>query len=411
MHDSSELARNASGMVVQDGEEMVDMVAMRAYRLARVQAQIEAHECAAAVLMGPINIRYATGLGRGDIFRMHFPTRSAVVPRDGKVTIFNSSGAAPAWVPETVADFLPDGMFTYFPVGERSQAVARTWAQGVAGIVRSVGAGSRIAVDIGDPLAIHSLEAEGLTIIPAEPLMDQATSIKCREEIACMLHSVTVAETGMARMRKALEPGMTENQLLAILQHANFEMGGEWLEYRSLFSGGHSNPWGGAAGDKIIRAGEIVAFDCGMIGPYGYSADVSRTFLCKPGRPTDEQKRLYGLAHETIQRNLELVKAGNTFREISMGSWMPPEEFTAHRYLMSMHGIGMCDEWPSIPWPIDWEKDGYDGILEENMTICVEAYVGSEHGGEGVKLEDQVLITGDGYQLMSTFPYEEEFLD
>ncbi len=410
MYDHSEFARNASAMTLQDGERIADMGAMRAYRLGRVQQQIAKNDCAAAVLMGPINIRYATGLGRGDIFRMHFPTRSAVVPHTGKVTIFNSTGAAPAWVPETVEEFLPDGMFTYFPTGERSQAVARVWAQGVAAIIRDAGAGNRIALDICDPLAFKSLEAEGLEIIPGEPLMDQATAVKSEDELACMLHSVTVAETGMARMRKALEPGMTENALLAVLQHTNFEYGGEWLEYRSLFSGGHSNPWGGAAGDKIIRAGEIVAFDCGLIGPYGYSADVSRTFLCKPGKPADQQKRLYSLAYETIQRNLELVKAGATFKELSLGSWMPPQEFTKHRYLMSMHGIGMCDEWPSIPWPVDWEKDGYDGVLEENMTICVEAFVGSEHGGEGVKLEEQVVVTSDGYQLMSTFPFEDEFL-
>ena len=70
----------------------------------------------------------------------------------------------------------------------------------------------------------------------------------------------------------------------------------------------------------------------------------------------------------------------------------------------------MGDEWPCIPWPIDWERDGYDGVLEENMVICVESFIGSEHGGEGVKLEEQVLVTRDGYQLMSTFPFEERLL-
>ena len=70
----------------------------------------------------------------------------------------------------------------------------------------------------------------------------------------------------------------------------------------------------------------------------------------------------------------------------------------------------MGDEWPCIPWPIDWERDGYEGVLEENMVICVESFIGSEHGGEGVKLEEQVLVTRDGYQLMSTFPFEERLL-
>ena len=412
MHDTKERARNAPGMTLQDGREMVDMAAMRAYRLARVQSELEANECAAAVLMGPINIRYATGTGRGGLFGMHCPWRTAVVPRDSQVTLFEGSraGTPQGWMPETVAERRFGLRFAYFPAGERNRSLVESWARQIADIVREVGSGQRIAVDVCDPLSIHALEAQELEVIPGEPMMEHATLIKCDEEIACMIHAVTVADTAMARMRAALTPGMTESDLLAILHHTNIEMGGEWIEYRLIASGGHTNPWSIEAGDKIIRAGELVAFDCGLIGPFGYSADVSRTFLCKPGRPTSDQMRLYGLAYENIQRNLDLVKAGTSFRELSERSWMPPQEFHAHRYPMSMHGIGMGDEWPSIPWPIDWDNDGYDGVLEENMAICVESFIGSEHGGEGVKLEEQLVVTRDGYQLMSTFPFEDELL-
>ena len=89
---------------------------------------------------------------------------------------------------------------------------------------------------------------------------------------------------------------------------------------------------------------------------------------------------------------------------------MPPKEYLPRRYPVMMHGIGMGDEWPSIPWPIDWEHEGYDGVLEENMVVCVESFIASEHGGEGVKLEEQVVVTQDGYQQMSTFPYESSLL-
>lgn len=78
---------------------------------------------------------------------------------------------------------------------------------------------------------------------------------------------------------------------------------------------------------------------------------------------------------------------------------------------MMAHGIGMADEWPSIPWPIDWEEEGYDGVLQENQTICIESFIASERGGEGVKLEEQVVVTRDGYQQMSTFPYEAALLE
>ena len=412
MFDSKELARNAPGMTLKDGDAMVDMVAMRKYRLARVQAQLEANECAAAVLLGPINIRYATGTGMGQIAFMHFPERSAIVPRDGGAILCDKrrDDSHEGWLPETVAGRRRAFGFTYFPAGERNQARAEAWAQQVADVVAEIGAGRRVAVDICEPIGIRALEAKGLEVISGEPLMEHATAVKCDEEIACLLNAVTVSDTAMARMRAALEPGIAEREFLAILHHTNIAMGGEWIEYRLLAAGGHTNPWMVEAGDKIIRAGELVAFDCGLVGPFGYSSDVSRTFFCKPGKPSDAQRRLYQLAHENIQRNLEIVRAGISFRELSERSWMPPEEFHAHRYPVSMHGIGMGDEWPSIPWPIDWQEDGYDGVLEENMVICVESFVGSEHGGEGVKLEEQVVVTAQGYQLMSTFPFEDELL-
>ena len=71
----------------------------------------------------------------------------------------------------------------------------------------------------------------------------------------------------------------------------------------------------------------------------------------------------------------------------------------------------MCDEYPAISFIHDWDKKGgYDGVLEENMTICVESYIGAEGGTEGVKLEEQVLITDTGIQVLSTFPFEDELL-
>ena len=53
---------------------------------------------------------------------------------------------------------------------------------------------------------------------------------------------------------------------------------------------------------------------------------------------------------------------------------------------------------------------GYDGTIEEGMTLCVESMIGSEGGREGVKLEEQVLITKDGAVPLSSYPFEEDWL-
>ena len=75
-----------------------------------------------------------------------------------------------------------------------------------------------------------------------------------------------------------------------------------------------------------------------------------------------------------------------------------------------MHGVGLCDEYPAIYYPEELEDDGYDGIVEAGMAFCVEAYIGAVGGKNGVKLEDQVVITEDGFEEMSKYPFEDKFL-
>ena len=412
MTDRTYLARRTPGMTLIDTETQVDMARMRTYRLGRVQAQLKERDLAGAVLFGSVNIRHATGTRFGTIFNFHTPTRSAFIPADGGAVIFDVDITGKVAPLETVAEMRPMPIFNYFYAGPKFESEARRWADQVADLLKAAGGSDkRVGVDMIDPTGVTALEAAGLEMVNAQPLMEHARAIKSEDEVACMLHSISVAEAGMADMHAALHAGITENELLAILYERNIALGGEWIEYRALSSGGQTNPWFKETNDRIVRAGELMGFDCGMAGPYGYVADVSRTYFCGPGRPTDEQKRLYRTAYEHIQYNLELVKPGVSFKEFSDQAWKIPDEFVANRYPTPMHGIGMTDEWPLLRHPQDWEAEGYDGVIEENMTLCVESYVGAEGGAEGVKLEDQLLVTTDGYQLLSTFPFEEDLLD
>jgi len=187
-------------------------------------------------------------------------------------------------------------------------------------------------------------------------------------------------------------------------------LGGEWIETRLLSSGERINPWFQECSDRVIRPGDLVAFDTDLIGPHGCCANVSRTFFCQPGRPSDHQRRLYGFAYEQIQHNLALIKPGISFREFAELSWRIPDEFVANRYPMLVHGIGRGDEYPSITHEMDWDVIGYDGIIEENMTLCVESYIGRERGAEGVMLEEPVLVAAGGCRVLSKSPFEDLLL-
>ena len=164
--------------------------------------------------------------------------------------------------------------------------------------------------------AQDALSAEGLTVVDAAPVLAEARKIKSPEEILAMNLTLSVAEDGMSRMREALRSGVSEQELWAHMWAALIEGGGEWLEYRLLASGERTNPWQQEASSRRIRAGDLVVFDCGMVGPFSYGADVSRAYHCGPGRPTDYQKKLYTLAWNEVMHNTELMQPGTSFREI-----------------------------------------------------------------------------------------------
>ena len=94
-----------------------------------------------------------------------------------------------------------------------------------------------------------------------------------------------------------------------------------------------------------------------------------------------------------------------TFREFAEKAWKLPENYYDNHYPCQVHGLGMCDEWPFIAFPNkDYSNSDFSGIFEENMMICVESYIGEVGGREGVKLEDQYVVTANGFRLMSKIP-------
>jgi len=195
-----------------------------------------------------------------------------------------------------------------------------------------------------------------------------------------------------------------------VLQATNIELGGEYSETRLLTSGLRTNPWFQETNLKPIEAGEMVALDTDLIGPYGYFADMSRSFLCGDGKASGEQRTLYKMAMEQIHHNMELLRPGVSFREIAEKSWDMPDQYLPHRYMSLVHGAGLGGEYPYIPYKQDFDLKGYDGLIETDMLLCVESFIGSERGGEGVKLEQLVRVTPTGAVPLTTYPFDERLM-
>ena len=215
----------------------------------------------------------------------------------------------------------------------------------------------------------------------------------------------------MAEMQAALRPGISENALWAELHRGNIARGGEWIETRLLSSGPRTNPWFQECSSRIVEAGDLVAFDTDLIGPYGFCADLSRTWLCGDGPASNEQRDLHAIAAEQIHHNTELIRPGCSFRALVEASRVPPADCYPARYGVLYHGVGLADEYPTLPHAGDWTDDTPDGILEPGMVLCVESYVGRLAGREGIKLEDQILVTATSFEQLSTYPWDQRLVE
>ena len=383
----------------------VDLDAVRLERLGRLRAELKRQGLPAALFLDQINTRYATDATNMQIWCSHYEARSVFLAAEGPCVLFDYADLPHlAEGLPTIDEYRPMPTFYYFTAGDRAEERAGRFADQIADLMaKHAPDDRRLAVDRLSALGVAALAAKGIEVVEGEAVAEQARAVKSAQEIALMRAAIHVAELGCQAMWEALEPGMTENALWAKLHETNIRLGGEWIETRLLSAGPRTNPWFRECSMRPIERGELISFDTDLIGPYGYCADISRAWVCG-AKPSAEQADLHARALEQVRHNTEMLKPGLTFREASMGAYKVPEAFVALRYPSLIHGVGLADEWPSIKHREDYAAKGFDGVLVPGMTLCVESFVGREGGREGVKLEEQVLITETGVETLSSYP-------
>ena len=386
-------------------EDEINFDKLRSYRLDRVKKELEKNNLEACILFDPVNVRYALDTVNMSVYNMHNLTRYCFIPVNGPVILyeyFNCEKLSEHL--NLINEIRPAITWDYFSNGDQAGNQLKKWINEVKNLSNSYFKTKKLAIDVINGPAITALNKSGIEVVDAKSIVEQARVIKSPEELKCMKAAIDVAEIAVNKMRNELKAGMTEDELWSILHKTNIEYGGEWIECRILSSGERTNPWMQESSNKIIQSGEMVAFDTDMVGPYGYCADISRTFV-EGHRFNNEQKKLYKMATNHINHNARLIKNGVSFREFIEKSWKLPEEYYGNRYSCMIHGIGLCDEWPQLKYPNDGgQKEGY---FEKNMTITVETYIGKVGGKEGVKLEQQYLVGENNLELMSHHPLED----
>ncbi len=393
--------------------EGIDLAEVRRYRQERVRAEMALRDIAALIISDPVNIRYTTGARNMAVFTSrNTPSRYLLLTADRSI-LFEFTGCEHlADGLETIDDVRPATTASFVAAGEEIGAREQSWAAEMADLIGELVGDHRVTVGIErmNAGAAIALAAHGVHLVDAQQPLERARAIKSPGEIACIRASLAMAERAVAAMEDAIRPGLTENEIWSVLHQRVIAENGDYCETRLLNSGPRTNPWFQESTSRTVEANELIALDTDIVGCHGYYADFSRTFHVGPSKPTAAQRTLYQLAHEQVHHNLSIIKPGMSFADYGRQAWNIPEPYHRNRYYLSAHGVGMTGEYPYLYHWADYGDAGYDGEIVPNMTLCVESYIGADGGTEGVKLEQQVLVTEIGIEVMSAYPFDDDLL-
>lgn len=387
----------------------VNHARLRGDRLAKMQREMAARDLAAILLVNPVNVRYATGVAVMDIWTAINLARYALVPVHGEPQLFEYAKslfiAREVW-PTARAAKAWQFRFSQHEADRRSAE----WAAELKDLLKGWGlAGGKIGFDQLDWYGVRALEAAGLTLADADEVVVASKLIKSSDEIELLRRSCTVAEESLREMEKAIRPGISENELLGVFTGKMLALGGEHCSTRLLVAGQKTNPWFNEAGENRVQPGDAIGIDTDMTGPEGYLCDISRTFLC--GDKADaEQREAYRIAYDFIQATIDLCRPGVSFEDIVRQAPKVPEAYHAQAYSCMIHGSGYDDEPPFLPF--GWVKNALipRGHVQPNMSLSIEFYAGKVGGRSGVKLEEQILVTETGPELLAHYPWDQRFL-
>lgn len=381
-----------------------DLIVERHQRLLSVMAQ---QGIPAVLTTNPMNILYATGARNMTVFSLMGPFRFVLVLASGETVLWEFAGCEHLVSDNPVVTEVRPAPAISAIYGAVYQEDIRRLAKDIAAIL---GSEQRIGVEGLDFEVTDALRAVGIQINDAVGIFSKARLIKQPSEIAVMREAVLRVEAAAASLEAAIAPGASEVEVWAEFHRHLIASDGEYISTRLFQSGPRTFPYFQEAGPRRMQSGDLVCFDTDALGYMHYGVDFSRTFLCDDAAASQKQKSLYRLAYDQLHHNAALLQPGLSFEDFARAAWPIPETYRGHGYYCLGHGLGLCGEFPYIPHHFDGVLYGFEGAFEPGMVICIESYIGDEAHSEGVKLEDQFLITQEGVERLTNYPFSSALL-
>ena len=399
-----------------DWEQRIDVDRLRRERLARLKQTLQGSELGALLTFDFHNMRYMTSTHIGT-WAMDKLIRFALLPRDGEPVAWDFGSAARH---HQIYNPWLDGRTDQPELGRARAGIStlRGAFNPDAGIAEEVArkikrvldehdlAGEPLGVDLVEMPILAALQAAGLTVVDGQQVFLEARRLKTEDEIGLLTQAASMVDAAYDQLYRFLRPGVRENECVGLVAKVLYDLGSEHVEGVNAISGERCAPHPHVYSDRILRPGDPAFFDI-LHSHNGYRTCYYRCFAVGSASPA--MRDAYRRCRDYMDEAIALVKPGATTADV-VSVWPRAQEFgfpdeEAAFALQYGHGVGL-----SI-----WEKPifsrlvslDHPEILEEGMVFALETYWPAADGWSAARIEEEVVVTANGCEVITKFPAEE----
>jgi Xaa-Pro aminopeptidase len=396
------------GLNAVDWERRLDTDALRRGRLARAKHALDESDLGALILFDMSNIRYVTSTTIG-IWATDKLARFALLPRDSDPLLWDFGSAARhhqlycPWISDDTSAGISTMRGAFSPESGRAQDVAEKIRRELE--ARGL-ADQPLGIDVAEPEVLFALQAAGLKLVDGQQLMQRTRMVKTPEEVTALDTACMMVDAAYDELYRSLKPGMRENECVGLVSRVLYDLGSEHVEGVNAISGERCSPHPHMFSDRVLRPGDPAYFD--IIHSYlGYRTCYYRTFVVGSG--SRAQADAYRRCRDILDEAIALIRPGRTTAEIAATFPAAPEfgfpDEEAAFALQFGHGVGLgVWEKPIISRLVSLD---HPETLVEGMVFAIETFWPAADGWSAARIEEQLVVTADGCEILTRFPAEE----
>jgi len=396
------------GSMAVDWEQRINFDRLRTERLARAKSLLQKSEMGALLCFDMNNVRYLTATHIGT-WAQDKISRFALLAQNDEPILWDFGSAARhhqqncPWLGDRSRAGIPLLRGAMSPEMGRAEDVAKKIKTELE--MRGLH-NEPVGIDIVEPPILFALQKLGITVIDGQQLMSDIREIKTQDEILLLNHSAMMVDGAYHELYHAMRPGFKENEAVGLVNKYLYDNGSEYVEGVNAISGERCSPHPHVFSDRALRPGDPVYYD--ILHSYmGYRTCYYRTFTV--GYAPQGMIDAYTRCREYLDAAIALVKPGRTTAEIA-SVWPKAQEFgfpneEAAFALQFGHGIGLAIwEKPVISRLVSME---HAHVIKPGMVFALETFWPSKDGWRAARIEEEIVVTETGAEVITRFPAEE----